>query len=69
MKGVRVNVVEGSSVQEVAQRVNDWLEANPTLDVVDIKATSTRPHFLCAMIIYHPASGDGTEGSESPMAE
>lgn len=65
MKGVRVNVVEGSSVQEVAQRVNDWLEANPTLDVVDIKATSTRPHFLCAMIIYHPAPGNGSASIDS----
>lgn len=65
MKGVRVAVVEGSSVQEVAQRVNEWLESNPTLDVVDIKATSTRPHFLCAMIIYHPAPGDGSAGTGS----
>lgn len=60
MKGVRVAIVEASSVQEVAQRLNEWLEENPLLDVVDIKATSTRPHFLCAMIIYHPAEGDPT---------
>jgi hypothetical protein len=64
MKGIKIKIFKEyktgrmpKSEEGVEERVNGWLEDNPSVDVVDMKISTAPDDALAVMVLYHPEPG------------